>query len=756
MGALKLLWLSLVGALALAGAQEAQEDVFTLEGRLLLLTTTAYRSWATSFIETVALGYGVPMTVLAVDDGSTQTAAGLAAVLWDGAPGASGHFSGLVMHPDVEAMGLLAPQALSDLQDYQQRTGVRALKFGALAASYGMTAAACSSTDAPLALTVDAPLGVSGVRRKAALAAPGIQRCPGLETSALGQCCSQASGGAAQSCGVCRVSPVLRAADPTASPSAGALAAGIVAEAGDGRQAMAFFLQCSDESAACYALAHLGLAWAMQDIVPGERRALLSLQVDDVFLSTTTPSGTSYRLTPDDLDAHLTWQRELSSKLSPGSDVKAELVFNGNGILQAIDAREMVQNSPACFESPLYAELKCTCWGGLMAACPADANWFCRSCTKDWKRVRGSAGLAFDQAPDTSNWSARRFSDGDPLYRLVTSGRGHADGFFWSSHTFSHPMLDNATLEFTKTQMALNSRMAGPEFLGLSGRPSFSASSAVTPSISGLFNGDALAGLAASGIRAVTGDNTWPVLTNAGSPHHVLYTTEAVNGYPTAAAEFALAIMPRWATSIAFDASTIQEALDVYNNAAVASEKELSFDALLWKEADRVVRTSLLAGRHDGHMFHQANMRVAGSGGAGSLLMMWAEAVLARLIALVNWKVEAIKLDDLAAVFLAREARDGCQLTYRLGISRTASAVRYVEVSSAAAPVVGAVACSAPLLMANGTGVDANGTLRSAAAPGAAGYNASTVRVPFGGSARLAVAGSLPWAVRPQALGGRR
>lgn len=53
-------------------------------------------------------------------------------------------------------------------------------------------------------------------------------------------------------------------------------------------------------------------------------------------------------------------------------------------------------------------------------------------------------------------------------------------------------------------------------------------------------------------------------------------------------------------------------------------------------------------------------MHVAGSGGAGSLLMMWTEAVLSRLIALVDWPVTSVKLDDLAQIFVQREARDAC------------------------------------------------------------------------------------------------
>jgi hypothetical protein len=64
-------------------------------------------------------------------------------------------------------------------------------------------------------------------------------------------------------------------------------------------------------------------------------------------------------------------------------------------------------------------------------------------------------------------------------------------------------------------------------YLGLSSRPSFSSTSMVTPAISGLFNGDALAAIAAAGITTVVGDNTWPtLLLNKDSPYHLLATTE--------------------------------------------------------------------------------------------------------------------------------------------------------------------------------------------------------------------------------------
>ena len=53
----------------------------------------------------------------------------------------------------------------------------------------------------------------------------------------------------------------------------------------------------------------------------------------------------------------------------------------------------------------------------------------------------------------------------------------------------------------------------------------------VTPQLSGLNNGDALAALAANGIMGVTGDNSWPFLKSPVSVHHTLTTTAARNGF---------------------------------------------------------------------------------------------------------------------------------------------------------------------------------------------------------------------------------
>ncbi|KAI8471158.1 MAG: hypothetical protein J3K34DRAFT_520782 [Monoraphidium minutum] len=747
----------LLWTLAVAGLCKAQVATLSLEHRVLLLTTTAYQKWATSFLEDVMDGYGTPLTVLAADGaGAAALPADLKPLLWERpGGGGAGRFSGFVMHPDAEAGGLLSAAQLSDLQDYQRRTGARVLKFDAAPEAFGMAAAPCGSDDVTLRFTPATPFGVSGVRPGAALPARGLRRCPGSEAAAPNNlCCARPAAPAPRRCAPCRPAVVLRAGAPpggaanaaAAAALSGSGAAGAVAAYADGRQAMAFALRCSSESAACLVLAHLGLAWVMQGLIPGARKAVFSLQVDDVFLATSTASG-SYRSTPADLEAHLAWQEALSSKLPNGSRIRAEMVFNGNGVLSQMEAPDAVVHEDACFETALYKELGCSCWGKAMSECPATAHWFCRSCTKDWKRVRGSPGVTHSPPPDTSRWGDKRFSEGDPLYRFVKGSRRAAEGFFWSSHTFSHQMLDNTTFEATKLELDLNTKMAGPEYLDISGRATFSPAGLVTPAISGLFNGDALAAMAAAGVTFVTGDNTWRVFENPWSRRRVTWTNEAANGFPYQSGQYAIAILPRWATAVAYSASTTADALAAYNAGLSPGDggPATTFEALMGREADRVLREALMVLRHDGHMFHQANMRVAGSGGAGSLLMMWAEYALARLIALVDWPVTSLKLDDQAALFLQREARDACRLSYLLGIDPASGTVVSVTASAAGAPAGGGE-CAAPLILRDGVSLDLGGG-RQAPVSTSDGVRAAVLRVPPGGSARAAVAGQLPWLV---------
>jgi hypothetical protein len=43
------------------------------------------------------------------------------------------------------------------------------------------------------------------------------------------------------------------------------------------------------------------------------------------------PNGSSFRLRPEDLDVHVTWQAELNTRLPAGSSYVIEIGHNGNG-----------------------------------------------------------------------------------------------------------------------------------------------------------------------------------------------------------------------------------------------------------------------------------------------------------------------------------------------------------------------------------------------------------------------------------------
>jgi hypothetical protein len=180
-----------------------------LQHRVLLLTTTAYRAWATSYLEKIMLGMqdlartprrfearpggpalappgrpptrspspaaaglGAPLEVVAVDAPGAAPP-DLGPLLWDGA---AARFSAVVMHPDLEARGGLTRRQLEALRDFQSQTGARALKFGAQPAALGLAPLPCTQDAGVLAFTAGAPFGISGVRPDARLDAAGFER----------------------------------------------------------------------------------------------------------------------------------------------------------------------------------------------------------------------------------------------------------------------------------------------------------------------------------------------------------------------------------------------------------------------------------------------------------------------------------------------------------------------------------------------------------------------------------------------------
>lgn len=106
----------------------------------------------------------------------------------------------------------------------------------------------------------------------------------------------------------------------------------------DRRQQMVWFSGWGTGwSATSSLLQHAWIHWATRGLYVGFRRIHFSTQIDDVFLPTALyqPSGTTFRLRPDDLANHATWTQSINSRMPAGSKYFIELAYNGNGNIGA-------------------------------------------------------------------------------------------------------------------------------------------------------------------------------------------------------------------------------------------------------------------------------------------------------------------------------------------------------------------------------------------------------------------------------------
>ena len=699
----------------------------TMEHRLLVLTTPGYAG--TDFLEAALRGYGAPYEVVRWDNASLPRP-DLRALLWapaaDGASPSTARFSAVALYPALDATGHMLRAEVELLWDFQRRTGARVVKFAAWPSTIGFAPnlAGCSSDNSTARFSAgvtSATLGVSALRPTAALSLAGLYRCPGAKAQVLPTCGLFAADFSASGLTpACTPTPLLET-------PAGVVAATV--KHADGRELMAFTFDCADWSTACAAVAHLAIGWAFQDIVPGARLAALTVQADDFFLGTlSTATGAAYRATVADLNGQISWHKTALPAIPgfvAGTSIKLELPFNGNGVLAAAKAAgasvsPLAVDDRGCSEMPEYAQLGCNCWQSGWQSC-ASPHQFCQRCTKDFPKPLGTGA---DRLPATlpASWPASQLTK-DKLAAAVRANTGGvADAFFWSHHTFTHMNLDNATSYDAAHQLSLNAAMAGA--LLLDTRASYSRRCLVTPQISGLANGDALRAFSEQGVACATGDNTWRHLRNPDNPHHMLYTTADKNGFD------GFAVLPRAATEIYYNCSTVAQQEALYNAIYQSYYGARSTIAdITAREAARVVRSGLLALRLDPHMMHQANLRLEGNGsGARSLVTRWLDAVLGQFFAIAAWPVRSLRLDELHAAFVAREARDAARLSYRLTLGADGGVAALTVASGATGGArQPAAAVGAPLLTFAGGAV-----------------SAQTVAVPAGGSG-AATATGLKW-----------
>ncbi|KAI8800588.1 hypothetical protein BJ742DRAFT_764017 [Cladochytrium replicatum] len=442
----------------------------------------------------------------------------------------------------------------------------------------------------------------------------------------------------------------------------------------DGRQQMAFYMAFGSWSQTSLLLCHMWFNWGTRGVYQGVRRLHLGIHIDDVFLPTETadsPYSTTYgvglytdrsganvyRLTVDDVVNLVSWQDTLNSRLANGSDVRLEFAFNMNG---AVMISKLDVDVPISFQ------------GGISTT---------RNFT--YKKPLGDGVSQWSDPLPVDIGLDKEALKQDPLFNHFVDNVDRLRQFHWVSHTFSHEELDQCTKYDAQNELKFN--IQGAKLLGLEGQSFFSIRTMVTPQITGLFNGDALAAMKENGILAAVGDNS---RTNLVSPRGLwfpVYTTMDTSNYDGGI------IIPRSPAEVYFSCTTPELNQALYDKMYFAYYKgNSSYEENMQREANRAMY-KFLSLTHDPYMFHQANLRtslptvtIGTQTGTFSLVQQWAEHVLQKMQSIVIWPVTSLKLDELLDSFLERELREACGLSTTLVLSKDVATLQGIEVVSTA------------------------------------------------------------------------
>ncbi|KAJ5707544.1 hypothetical protein N7488_007345 [Penicillium malachiteum] len=402
----------------------------------------------------------------------------------------------------------------------------------------------------------------------------------------------------------------------------------------DGREQMVFHMSLDPtwSSTSAY-LQHAWITWMTRGLHAGWRRVNLNTQIDDMMLTTNIyePSGTTFRITTDDMDAIRDWIPTINAKMNDGSSYWPEVGFNGNGNID--------------FSSNFDDGWGICSGGGVYPSAAATTP-------AEWMKPLGTGTDRWPTTPTTYDWTTDCTSRDD----LLIWWQDNLNSFGHLSHTFTHEAQDNATYADIYKEISFN--QAWLKQVGIDQAEHFTANGIIPPAITGLHNGDALQAWYDNGITNCVGDNTRSALLNAENAMWPYWTVTSTDGFD------GMQVNPRWSTRIYYDCCTPSCTLDEWINTSTGSG---TFDDLLEAEKDDTMR-HLFGLYHDPYMFHQANLRnsdtdpitVNGVSGQYSLFQAWVEVAVQEFVRLVDWPLVTIKHADMSAGFKARYTRDAC------------------------------------------------------------------------------------------------
>lgn len=245
----------------------------------------------------------------------------------------------------------------------------------------------------------------------------------------------------------------------------------------------------------------------------------------DIWNDTTIADldGKRSRINTNDLAIHMEWLPQFVQTLNPGSVYFMETGFNGNGNMDYVGDLTSVaaENCPSSVD----------------VNDPVGPN-----VNVEWIKPLGTGT---NQWPSDVlyNWTLNCL-EMDPLL-VWFQNTTNRDFFAWTSHTFTHEDLENATYYDTNLELSFNYKHA--QFIGLTKAKMWSNKTFIPPSISGMHNGDALRAIWGNGIIGGVGDSTRPALCNPNNQNWPRFTTVEENGFA------GYAIIPRWASRIYYN-----------------------------------------------------------------------------------------------------------------------------------------------------------------------------------------------------------
>jgi hypothetical protein len=262
-----------------------------------------------------------------------------------------------------------------------------------------------------------------------------------------------------------------------------------------GREQQVWFMQFApDFSTSSAVLSHAWIHWITRGVYLGFRRVYLNTQVDDVFVETELyQTQKPFRIKPDDFKEHVTWMKDINSRLPAGSSYKIELGHNGNGNIEAAVDLDYDNDPP-----------KCDPQEGVEYETQIDGP-------PEYHKPIGTGKDLWNKKFKSFQWSAN-CQKLDAL-EVYFADKTNMNSYFHVSHTFTHEDETNATYSDVVKEITWNQEwFKRVGFTDATSAPNFSPKGLIPPGITGLHNGDAIRAWVENGIIHAVGDNSRPVL----------------------------------------------------------------------------------------------------------------------------------------------------------------------------------------------------------------------------------------------------